>query len=82
MEEQFDLPVHYKGDQYIFKGALIVHGYTYKFNVDVNGQTIIFEPDEEGTYRAVINPIDLESNKNIDIGLLKKIAGVLWEIVN
>ncbi|HUZ60665.1 MAG TPA: hypothetical protein VMU83_17975 [Hanamia sp.] len=37
--------------------------------------------DEERNYRAIINPIDLESNKNIDIELLKKIAEALWEIV-
>ena len=82
MDEQFDLPVQYKGHQLIFKGTLIVHGYTHKFNVDVNDQTILFEPDEEKNYRAVINPIDFESNKNIDIELLKKIAEVLWKIVN
>jgi len=82
MDEQFDLPIQYKGDHLIFKGALIVHGYTHKFNVDVNGQTIVFEPDEERNYRAVINPLDLESHKNIDIGLLKIIAEALWEIVN
>jgi len=33
---------------------LIVTGYTHKFGVDVNGQNIIFEPDEERNYRAVI----------------------------
>ena len=82
MDEQFDLPIQYKGEQYIFKGALIVHGYTHKFNVDVNGQTIVFEPDEERNYRAVISPSDLESNKSIDIELLKKIAEALWEVVN
>ena len=82
MDEQFDLPVQYKGDQLIFKSSLIVHGYTHKFNVDVNGQTIVFEPDEERNYRAVINPSDLEKNKNIDIELLKNIAEALWEIVN
>lgn len=81
MDERFDLPIQYKGDKLIFKGSLIVHGYTHKFNVVINGQKIIFEPDEERNYRAIINPIDLESNKNIDIELLKKIAEALWEIV-
>ena len=42
MDEQFDLPVQYKGDQLIFKSTLNVYGYTHKFNVDVNGQTIVF----------------------------------------
>lgn len=31
----------------MFNAKLIVKGYTHKFSVDVNGQEIIFEPDEE-----------------------------------
>ena len=52
MDEQFELPVEYKGEQLLFKASLIVTGYTHKFNVDVNGQMVIFEPDEERNYRA------------------------------
>ena len=81
MDEQFDLPIQYKGEQYIFKGALIVQGYTHKFNVDVNGQIIVFETDEEGNYRALLNPNELEKNQYINIELLKKIAEALEAIV-
>jgi hypothetical protein len=54
MEEQFELPLVYKGEQVLLKASLLVTRYTHKFNVDVNGQNIIFEPDEERNYRAVI----------------------------
>jgi hypothetical protein len=50
MEEQFELPVEYKGQELMLKASLLVTGYTHKFNVDVNGQNIIFEPDEERNY--------------------------------
>jgi len=54
MEEEFELPVKYKGEEQMLNAKLIVTGYKHKFCVDVNGQNIIFEPDEERNYRAVI----------------------------
>lgn len=47
MAEQFELPVEYKDEELFFKTRLLRYGYTQKFHVDVYGQTIIFEPDEE-----------------------------------
>jgi hypothetical protein len=45
MEEEFELPVKYKGEVQMLNAKLIVTGYTHKFSVDVNGQIIVFEPD-------------------------------------
>jgi hypothetical protein len=81
MEEEFELPVVYKGEQLMLKASLLVTGYTHKFSVDVNGQNIIFEPDEERNYRAVIPYDDINRNKNIDKELLKVIAAAIQEIV-
>ena len=69
MDEEFELPVEYKGHQYLFKSTLLVFGFTHKFSVDVNGQVIIFEPDEERNYRPVISHSDINDNKNIDVAL-------------
>lgn len=46
MEDEFELPVEYKGEELLFNAKMIVIGYTHKFNVDVNGQKVVFEPDE------------------------------------
>lgn len=56
MEELFDLRVTYRGTEHTFNAGLLVTGYTYKFHVLVEGQTIVFEPDEEGSYRAIVAP--------------------------
>ena len=80
MGEQFELPVEYKGEEQFFKGVLNVYGYTHKFHVDVNGQTIVFEPDEERNYRAVVNYDEVEKNKGIDIELLWKITEAIEKI--
>jgi len=81
MEEDFELPVEYKGEQFRFNCKLIVIGYTHKFNVNVNGQTIVFEPDEERNYRAVLSYDDIGKNKSVDIELLKEIAKAIELIV-
>ena len=49
-------------------------GNTHKFNVNVNGQEITFEPDEEKHYRAKIEDENLNNFKPVDINLLKSIA--------
>ena len=74
MDEQFELPVLYKGEQLLLNASLLVTGYTHKFSVDVNGQTIVFEPDEERIYRAIVPYDDINKNKSVYIELLKEIA--------
>ena len=81
MEDEFDLPVEYKGKKHIFKASLIVQGFTHRFQIEINGQTILFEPDEERNYRAMFEYGDAENRKNIDIELLKQIVAVIEEIV-
>jgi len=62
--DEFDLPVKYKGEEQIFKASLVTFGHTHKFHVDVNCQTVIFEPDEERNYRAVKPYEEINSGKN------------------
>ena len=52
MEEQFSLPVHYRGKEHIINFIFRRLGYTYKIAADIQGQTLVFEPDEEGSFRA------------------------------
>jgi len=54
MDDEFALPAEYKGHRYLFKPTLLVFGFTHKFRVDVNGQVILFEPDEERNYRQLL----------------------------
>ncbi|MEP6514303.1 MAG: hypothetical protein ABJA79_10555 [Parafilimonas sp.] len=81
MQEEFELLVDYNGHEYLFKATLNVYGYTHKIMVDVNGQPIIFEPDEERNYRAVLDYDDINNGKKFDIDLLKKIAESIEEIL-
>ena len=76
MDEPFELPVTYKGKELLFPARLLMLGYTHTFQVDVHGQEVLFEPDEERKYRAVIDPEQVESSK-IDVELLKAIADAI-----
>ena len=81
MAERFELPVEYNGKKHFFKATLNVYVYTHKFHVDVDGQTIIFQPDEEGNYRAIIDYNDLNDISNIDVKLIEKITKVIEGLV-
>lgn len=74
MNEEFDIPVHYKGEDLVFTATLHNYGYSYKIHVDVYGIDVFFEPDEERNYRVVIGPEYLEGMNKIDIELLKAIS--------
>ena len=81
MEDTFDIPVTYKDKELTFKSQLLILGYTHKISVDVNGTEVLYEPDEERNYRAVIDPEKMEEMKGIDKELLKAIAGAIEIIV-
>ena len=79
MAESFTLVVNYKGKEYHFESELRVYGYTHKIAINIDGEEILFEPDEERYYRAVIP----EGSKiEIDIGLIQAIAKELEAVFN
>jgi hypothetical protein len=77
MTETFDLPVDYKNEELCFKSKLMKWGYTHRFEVQINGDTIFFEPDEEKNYRAMTDPNNFIVTNVIDVELLKQIATTL-----
>ena len=81
MDEKFQLPVEYKGEELALNTSLLVTGFTHKFVVEVYGQEVIFEPDEERKYRAIIPYEQVGKNKTLDQGLLKVIASVLQVLI-
>jgi hypothetical protein len=80
MIQEFELPANYKGKELLFPAALQASRFSHQFIVDVYGVEILFEPDEERNYRAMIDPEAL-SGKKIDIELLKAIAEAITTIL-
>ncbi|MEJ7823445.1 MAG: hypothetical protein WKF85_14065 [Chitinophagaceae bacterium] len=81
MDEPFDIPVTYKGEELLFKGELLAYTYSYKIQVEVDGNLVLFEPDDERNLRAMINPENFNEGKKIDVELLKCIGKSLEEIL-
>ncbi len=79
MNDLFDLPVSYKGERLLFKAQLLQEGYIHKFRVLIEDNEVIFEPDEESNYRAMVDPAQFD-NMKIDMELVKKIAETLSEL--
>lgn len=53
MNEPFLIPVTYQGSEREFKARFERWGYTQRIAVLIEETTVIFEPDEEGGYRAL-----------------------------
>jgi hypothetical protein len=77
MEDEFDLPVLFRGEEKSFRGRLLLYGYSYKIQVMVDDQAILFEPDEERNWRALIDMEDREKHFQINVELLQSIAASL-----
>lgn len=75
MEELIELPVHYNGQVLHFNLKVLAFGYVYKLSVDVEGTEVLFEPDEQRNYRAML--ADPDSLKKVDKNLVKAIADTL-----
>ncbi|MDB5195991.1 MAG: hypothetical protein JWP88_361 [Flaviaesturariibacter sp.] len=80
MTDPFELPVTYKGKEIHFPAQLLPFGYTYQLKVEVEGQDVLFDRDEEGTFRASLESIGGGRSKAIDPALLQAIADAIDRI--
>jgi len=78
MNEPFILPVIYQGTEHEFKARFERWGYTHRIAVLINEVTVIFEPDEEGCYRALT---EIPAEK-IDMNLLRSVTEKLAKLSN
>ena len=51
--DRIQIPVIYKEEELLFNASVKAYGYVHKIEVDVKGQTVVFEQDEQGLYRGV-----------------------------
>ncbi len=82
MDEAFEIPVLYKGQELLFPARLLNVGYSHKFLVTINGLELFFEQDNNGKYRALATASNQVDVKNLDADLLKAIAESIESILN
>ena len=81
MDEDFEIPVQYRGKEEQFTARLLPMGYVYKIEVEVHGTPVLFEPDEERAWRALVDPELPLVGKPPEPGLLQAIAASIEEIL-
>lgn len=74
MDNSFEIPLTYKSKNINFPAEYISTGYSYKINVDVFGQVISFEPDEERNFRALISYDAIHEADGVDKNLVEQLA--------
>jgi hypothetical protein len=77
MSEPIFISVPYKNAEKQVEVQLEVTGYTHRFRVLVDEVTVLFEPDEERQYRAIVPPEHAQAGKSLDPVLLQAIAATL-----
>jgi hypothetical protein len=70
MPESFELPVQFRDKTVLLPAELKKWGYVHRIVVTLEEQAIVFEPDEEGSYRALI----ADGEKLPDLEMIKAIA--------
>jgi hypothetical protein len=76
MNEPFQLELTYEGMPYELAAAFQRYGYTYRIVVTIDEHNYVFEPDEDGQYRALGAP----EGAKPDVGLLRAVAEKLQKL--
>ena len=76
MHNSIEIPVNYKGEELIISAQVLTFGFTQKIEVDISGEKVLFEPDEERNYRPVLSNTQLDNKSKFDLDLLKAITEV------
>jgi hypothetical protein len=71
---EFELPVTWRKEEMLFKARLLKLGYGFKMEVEIDGRPVLFEPDEEGNWRAMTDPSTCEKEKGPDPSLLQAMS--------
>ena len=81
MDDSFELPVNYKGEELLLPGRILHMGYVHKIEVEVYDIPVHFEWDDEHNLRALVEPSMMDNNKKITRDLLQAIAAAIEAIL-
>lgn len=80
MHEPFIISVNHLGTEYDLRARFERWGYTHRIAVLIGEHTVIFEPDEEGGYRAIADKPLI--GPSLNIGLLQSVSERLAKLGN
>jgi hypothetical protein len=74
------LPLTFNGEDLELPVKLYAYGHTFRVEVLVGETAVIFESDEEGSYRALVDVRQMEKQKLLSRGLLQAVAEALEKL--
>jgi hypothetical protein len=80
MNEDFEIPVHFRGKDLSYTARLLQYGYSYKIEVDLPEGSVLFEPDEERNWRVMIEGDKIEKGRQPERELLQALVESLEAI--
>ena len=80
MPESFDLPVTFNGQEWLLPAEFMTMGYTHRIKITVDGVALLFEPDEEKNYRALLENTEKDGLKAPDREFVQKISETLHSL--
>jgi hypothetical protein len=78
--DELVLPITFGGEDIELPLKMYTYGYTFRVEVLIGETSVVFEPDEEGNYRALVDGGQIETNKTLSKGLLQAIAEALEKL--
>ncbi len=82
MSESFFIPLIYQDKTLEFPAQLITTAYSYYIEVEIEDVKINFERDDEGNFRAILSPSDVEKGAKTNPQLLQAIANTLEDLLS
>lgn len=77
MDDSFIIEVVVNNVVYGFQAQLVELGYIHKVMVVINNINVIYEPDEERNYRAIITDKDIPLVRHTDIELIQAVGNAI-----
>lgn len=81
MDEDFELPVVFKGTELMLPARLLRFGFSYRIEVDIDELKISFEKDDEQNWRALLSPEALQQHKTVSTELLQAIVSAIDDVL-
>lgn len=78
--DELTLPLIFDGKEMELPLQMYAYGYTFRVKVLFGETEVIFEPDEEGSYRALVDPGQIDENKMLNPRLLQATAEALEKL--
>ncbi|MEP6682878.1 MAG: hypothetical protein ABJA35_06445 [Parafilimonas sp.] len=83
MPDHFYIPVRYRNEENEYLVTLVLLSYSYQLHVEVDNQSLVFEPDDNGEFRMIKMGWQNESDlKLIDAQLIQRLIETLNKIYN